>query len=191
MAPIVQGQKRYTVLEKALKTSKITQQEFDYCISNGVAFSVFKISGKPEDVPPPVSPEPEELPLPTPTLVAPSPEELPLPSPTLVAPPPSPAALVMVQDLTMRQFEAVSPKSPMYDVEAARELPLAPIKKRKRFTEPFHGGVALMSLQEKFDALADKVLQDTEEGIRREQVEQEVQEETRSGGWWGFSLLGR
>ena len=52
--------------------------------------------------------------------------------------------------------------------------PQAPIKKRVRFTEPFHGGVALMSLQEKFDALADKVLQETEEGIRREQVEQEV-----------------
>jgi len=164
MSPIVPGQKRYTVLEKALKTSKITQQEFDYCISNGVAFSVFKISGKPEDA---VSPEPEELPTPSLTLVAPSPEELPTPSLTLV--------------------EAVSPKSPMYDVEAAVEPPLAPIKKRKRFTEPFHGGVALMSLQEKFDALADKVLQDTEEGIRRDQVEQE----TRSGGWLGFSLLGR
>lgn len=174
MAPIVQGQKRYTVLEKALKTSKITQQEFDYCVNNGVAFSVFKISGKPEDVPAPVSPEPEELPLPT---------------PTLVAPPPSPTALAMVQNLTMRQFEAEVPKSPQYDVEAAQETPRAPAK-RKRFTEPFHGGVALMSLQEKFDALADRVLQDTEEGIRKDAVVAEIEDDVRRG-WWGFTLLGR
>ncbi len=154
MAPIVQGQKRYTVLERALKTAKITQQEFDYCVQNGVAYSTFKASAPP------------------PALLTPKPEDLPLPSLTLVAPPPSPTNLIMVQDM------------------AALESPEAPIKKRKRFTEPFHGGVALMSLQEKFDALADKVLQDTEEGIRREQVEQEIQEDTQRG-WWGFSLLGR
>jgi hypothetical protein len=106
------------------------------------------------------------------TFTGSKPEEVPLPSPALLAPKP----------------EEV-PKSPQYDVEAAQETPRAPAK-RKRFTEPFHGGVALMSLQEKFDALADKVLQETEEGIRKDAVVAEIEDDVRRG-WWGFSLLGR
>ena len=128
MAPIVPGQKRYAVLERALEAAKITQREFDHCLANGIAFSTYK------------------------RRVAPPPEELPPPSPAL----------------------------------------LAPLKKKKtmRFTEPFHGGVALMSLQEQFDSLADKVLQDVEEGIRRDVINHEIQEESKRG-LWGFSLLGR
>ena len=144
MAPIQPNHKRYTTLVRALKSSNITQKEFDYCVENGVALSLFKAGG---------APSPEEVPTPSPALLAPSPEEVPMPSPALLA-------------------------------------PQAPIKKRKRFTEPFHGGVALMSLQETFDSLADQVLQDVEEGIRRDVINNEIQEEAKKG-WWGISLLGR
>ena len=98
------------------------------------------------------------------------------------------ALSTFLQTFTGSKPEEV-PKSPQYDVEAAQETPRAPAK-RKRFTEPFHGGVALMSLQEKFDALADKVLQETEEGIRKDAVVAEIEDDVRRG-WWGFSLLGR
>jgi len=97
------------------------------------------------------------------------------------------ALSTFLQTFTGSKPEEV-PKSPQYDVEAAQETPRAPAK-RKRFTEPFHGGVALMSLQEKFDALADKVLQETEEGIRKDAVVAEIEDDVRRGGggspFWG------
>jgi len=170
MAPIVPGQKRYTVLERALKSAKITQEEFDHCLANGIAFTKYKSM---------VAPPPEELPMPSPALVSPPPEELPMPSP----------ALTMVQDMAMRQFE----ESDAIIARAVNTpLPTTPRKKKKtvRFQEPFHGGVALMSLQEQFDSLADKVLQDAEEGIRRDGINHEIQEEAKKG-WWGFNILGR
>jgi hypothetical protein len=181
MAPIVQGQKRYAVLERALKSTKITQEEFDYCVENGIALSVFKTA-------PPAS----ELPMPSLTLVAPPASELPMPSLTLVAPPASKLPMPSPTLLKIEIAPPISPKSPHYDIEAAREstVPDAPRKKRVRFSEPFHGGVALMSLQETFDALADKVLQDTEEGIRKDAVVAEIEDEVRQG-WWGFNILGR
>lgn len=149
MAPIVPGQKRYNVLERALKSAKITQQEFDHCLANGIAFTTYKRGGFPS--PAPVSPPPEELPMPSPALV----------SDAIIA-------------------RAVN-----------TPLPTTPRKKKTvRFQEPFHGGVALMSLQEQFDSLADKVLQDVEEGIRRDVINHEIQEESKRG-LWGFSLLGR
>ena len=94
---------------------------------------------------------------------SPEPAALPLPSLTLVVP--------------------IRPKSPDYDVEAAEESPPpAPRKSRRSRYEPFHGGVVLMSLQEKFDALADQVLSETEEGVR-------MSRELRTK-WWGFRFLG-
>ena len=102
------------------------------------------------------------------TFTGSKPEEVPLPSPALLAPKPE-EALYESGTFLVDPDEAV---------------------KRKRFTEPFHGGVALMSLQEKFDALADKVLQETEEGIRKDAVVAEIEDDVRRG-WWGFTLLGR
>lgn len=165
MAPIVPGQKRYTVLERALKSAKITRQEFDHCLENGIAFSTYKAN----DI----------------TIVSPPPEELPMPSPSLT----------MVQDMAIRQFEGAATPREVSDAIIARAvntpLPTTPRKKKTvRFQEPFHGGVALMSLQEHFDSLADQVLQDVEEGIRRDVINHEIQEEAKKG-WWGFSFLGR
>ena len=143
MAPIQPGQKRYARLQKALKNAKITQSDFDYCVQNGVAYSTFKDG----------SPDPAEVPT------------------------PSPALLAVPTQLT------INPKSSHYDVEAAEESPPpAPRKSRKPRYEPFHGGVILMSLQEKFDALADQVLSETEEGVR-------MSGELRTK-WWGFRFLG-
>tara|TARA_B100001093_G_scaffold326801_1_gene311776 strand:- start:1166 stop:1642 length:477 start_codon:yes stop_codon:yes gene_type:complete len=158
MAPIVPGQKRYTVLERALKSAKITQEEFDHCLANGIAFTKYKSM---------VAPPPEELPMPPPALVSPPPEELPMPSPAMMS-------------------DAIIARA------VNTPLPTTPRKKKKtvRFQEPFHGGVALMSLQEQFDSLADKVLQDAEEGIRRDGINHEIQEEAKKG-WWGFNILGR
>lgn len=164
MAPIQPGQKRYARLQQALKNAKITQSDFDYCVQNGLAYSTFKAG----------SPKPEEVPIPSPAVLAvpPKPEEIPLPSLTLVVPPQCPSP---IRGMVDRQFHAaeISPKSPHYDVEAAEDK-----KFRAPRYEPFHGGVALMSLQEKFDSLADQVLSETEEGLHKEQVEVEVKK-----GW--------
>jgi len=93
MAPIQTHHKRYTALERALKSGKITRSGFDHCVENGIAFSVYK------------APSPEEVPLPSPALLAPADHmediqkrlaailtprpdgaSLPMPSPALLAP---------------------------------------------------------------------------------------------------------
>ena len=138
-----------------VKPSHKRYARLQQALKNGLAYSTFKAG----------SPKPKEVPVPSPALLAVPPQ---CPSP--------------IRGMVDRQFRAaeISPKSPHYDVEAAEDMapPPAPKKSRAPRYEPFHGGVALMSLQEKFDSLADQVLRETEEGLRKGRVEVEVKK-----GW--------
>ena len=188
MSPIQPAHKRYTVLNRALKSAKISKAEFNHCVENGISLSAFRTAPK-------ISIENGITRSPRAASLAIHNQELvhraantPLPpdAPDPIDVPEPPATLIPLNTKSVHVITQVSPKSPRYDVEATEDIiPYHQSTKRHVPTwEPFHGEVRLMSLQEKIDALSDQVLNDVEEGkcvprttlLRRK--------------WWTFGLLG-
>lgn len=164
MSPIQSNHKRYTVLARALNTSKISKVSIESGITKASHPASLMIHNRElvrQAANTPLPPEPSDAPKP-------------------------PTVLIPLNTTAVNMITQVSPKSPRYDVEATEDIiPCQRSARRRTPTwEPFHGGVALMSLQEKIDALADQVLSDVEEGKcppRTTQIRRR---------WWVFGMLG-